>query len=502
MRSTIKAKSNSFLSAEVLLLAFLFVLAVSLTAVYLREWAFLAYLIPLLFVPFLLVAIPIEPFVGIIIMFVATSVDIIGVIAEASGKINYRLTYFQIALAITFISLFLNMILKKDVSIPSVNIWFPLITFYCMCAISLIYTPDYGEGALLFARLVVMGVVVFIILQTITRKWKVQAMFWLMIMGPVIMTGLTFYQVFNEGAFFTTNITSMATSLGLAVFRATGTFGNPNDLGIFMMLGILIPYGLLFNEGQSKFTVLLLIVAMCLSSAGIIVSFSRASWLATLTGIIVITTLHRKWSFYFYFAIIFIVALIVLSVYKPEIVEAVFGRFLSIFNPAEDASSSSRISMVKSAIWMWQDHPTFGVGLSGYAYYYYEYVDTLMPDMLVWIRTPHTVQAQILAELGLVGFTIATWFIVTILWKGMSTIFRMKDRELINAQIIATALVITYIVDFTFAADMVNNIFWMVVGLIYAIPLLDQDSAEEAETPTASPVGAPADGSHPLIVPQ
>ena len=53
-----------------------------------------------------------------------------------------------------------------------------------------------------------------------------------------------------------------------------------------------------------------------------------------------------------------------------------------------------------------------------------------------------------------------------------------KDDYLKNTQINLTALFVGYTVNFTFASDMLNNTFWITVGLIYAVPLVYKSSLE------------------------
>ena len=184
--------------------------------------------------------------------------------------------------------------------------------------------------------------------------------------------------------------------------------------------------------------------------------------------------LHKKWSYYFVFIGVVILLTIVLSIKIPRLWEVIFSRFGSIFDPLGEDSTSSRICLLRSGIWMWQDHPLLGVGFRGFPELYNDYVDPNMPYYLREVKEPHTLQVEILAEQGIIGFTIATWLFMTIIFHGIMTSIRMKDEFLKNAQIASTALVIGFLVSFTFAADIVNNAFWMLVGLVYAIPFVEK----------------------------
>ena len=123
---------------------------------------------------------------------------------------------------------------------------------------------------------------------------------------------------------------------------------------------------------------------------------------------------------------------------------------------------------------MWQDHPLFGVGLRGFPILYYDYVDPNMPHILIEVNEPHTIQVEILAEEGIIGFVVAVWLFMTIFFHSVKYSLILKNDFLRNAQIACTALFIGFITNFTFATDLTNNSFWITVGMIYAIPFIDK----------------------------
>ena len=137
---------------------------------------------------------------------------------------------------------------------------------------------------------------------------------------------------------------------------------------------------------------------------------------------------------------------------------------------------------------MWQDNPILGVGSGSFSYYALDYRDPNMPHMLADVVLPHTLQSKILAEEGLIGITIATWFFLAVLFEGLRSIPLIKDSFLKNSQIVFTSLFIGFIVCFTFNSDMHHNIFWITVGMIYAVPLiykksLDDEKPQSDDTP-------------------
>ncbi|MBT4484855.1 MAG: O-antigen ligase family protein [Candidatus Latescibacteria bacterium] len=456
--------------------------AVTLVAVLQGDLIVLAYYVGIVLTPLLLLLIPLEPTIGIILMLVATGFDFMARIGEQSKQIRFNLTYFHIALFVTFVSIFLNFILKRRTRIRSVNLWLPLTIFFIVLSYSLIYTPDFPQGSYYFVRIVVMGLLALIVIESVNREWKVSLVLWGMVLIPFAISILTVYQLFTEGAFFSTKVVKMATSIGLAVYRSTGTFENPNQLASFLMIGIIVPFGMLFIKRMNPMLKFLLVVFLLITSIGILSTFSRAGWISTLFGLMVIVALNRKWSFFYIFIGIIILTTVILSVKIPQLWEVIFDRFGSIFDPSSDQSSSSRISLIRTGIWMWQDHPLFGIGLRGFPTLYYDYVDPNMPAILLEVNEPHTIQVEILAEEGLIGFVVATWLFLTVFFHGLRTSLRMKNNFLRCAQIAYFALILSFIVNFTFATDITNNSFWISVGMIYAIPFIEKYSSPEAVT--------------------
>jgi len=446
-----------------------------------NDLVFYAYVLGIVLAPLFLLIVPLEPTIGIILMMFATGLDFLGRITKSSGEVNFNLTYFHIALLITFISTFLNLVLRRRTVIRSVNLWPPLIVFLLVLSFSLIYTPNFPDGAVTFVRVVVMGLVALIVIESVDKIWKVRFLMWGMVVIPVGISILTLYQLLTEGAFYAPRVVKMATSLGLAVYRSTGTFDNPNKLACFLMIGVVIPTGLLFLKEMNLLQKTFLVLALLGTSVGILSTFSRAGWISTIFGLMFVVALHRKWSFFVIFFVLVAIVTVILSIKIPQLWEVILDRFHSIFDPSGDDSSSSRISLIKSGIWMWQDHPLFGVGIRGFPKLYYDYVDPNMPHILIEVNEPHTIQVEILAEEGLIGLVAGTWLFMTVLFHGIKTSLTLRNTYLRNVQIACTALFIAFIVNFTFATDMTNNLFWMTVGLMYAIPYIDENVSAAAD---------------------
>ena len=436
---------------------------------------FWAYYFGIIITPLILLLIPVEPAFGIVLMLVATGFDIMGALYQFSSQMRFNLTVFHIALMLTLSSLLLNHLHRHKTTFHSIKLWPPLIAYLLILSVSLIYTPEFAQGGIMFVRILVMCLLTLIILESIDKIWKIQLVIWSMVIVPFTVSIYAIYQLTGEGAYLSRYVVKMATAIGLAVIRSSATFENPVRLACFLMVGIVVAFGMLFFKKQNPLIRLVLILSIIITSAGLLSTFSRGGWLSTFVAVMVVVALHKKWSYYWIFIGFMILTIIILSIKMPHIWEVVFDRFVSIFDPSGEESSSSRISLIKSGIWMWQDHPLLGVGLRGFPHYYYNYYDPNMPRVLYYVNEYHTIQTGILAELGLVGLIISTWLFITVFFHGLRTSLTLTNEYFKNVQITLFSLFIGFIVNFTFASDIANNTFWITIGLLYAIPIIAEN---------------------------
>jgi len=472
MNASVLGMNNDVLSIRKIFWLMVVIEVLTIFAILYGDLIFWAYYFGIILVPLVLLLIPVEPAIGNVLMLIGTGFDIMGVLFQTSWRMRFNFTLFHIALMMTFASLLLNHLHRRKTTFYSINFWPPLIVFLLVLSISLIYTPDFPQGSFMFLRILVMCLLSLIVLESVDKIWKIRLVIWSMIIIPFIVSIYAIYQLTGEGAYLSRYVVKMATAIGLAVIRSSATFENPIRLACFLMVGIVIAFGMLFFKKQNPLIRLALILSIIITSAGLLSTFSRGGWLSTFVAVMVIVALHKKWSYYWFFIGFVILMIFILSIKMPQIWEVVFDRFASIFIPSGDESSSSRISLIKSGIWMWQDHPLLGVGLRGFPWHYYNYYDPDMPRILYYVNESHTIQVGILAEEGLIGFVVATWLFITVFFHGLRTSLSLENEFFRNVQIACFSLFVGFIVNFTFASDIVNNTFWMTVGMIYAIPII------------------------------
>jgi O-antigen ligase len=191
------------------------------------------------------------------------------------------------------------------------------------------------------------------------------------------------------------------------VARPTGLFGDPNIMAYFFEITAPMLLALcLVTENQLK--KLIYLVATLAALTGILVSLSRASWIATpiTFGFILITVGgHRLINLRnALIAIVAAGAVAVAAVYVYPIIRArMFG---------DDAGSEAqRIPLDLAAIYVIAKFPWFGVGLNNFAITFTTYDTTgaasVRPDVDYVV---HNLYLYVWTEVGTVGFLVFLWY--------------------------------------------------------------------------------------------
>lgn len=194
--------------------------------------------------------------------------------------------------------------------------------------------------------------------------------------------------------------------------RAYGAFGSPNILGGFLAVTFILGLWLYLKAGFSYKKIGLMFGELVIL-AGLILSFSRAAWLALVVGVLVtiIYLVYKKmWGDYKFefgkiiFYCVLLTSLIVM-VYKPLFVTRVQGkqRLEVQSDVTRKVQYAQWVGIMKNNLW-------FGTGPGLYTRALYE-ADTLHP---VWYYQPiHNTLALFVVEWGLVGLLV--WLVV--LWR-------------------------------------------------------------------------------------
>lgn len=419
----------------------------------------------------LLFILPYFPQIGFPLMIITSGLDFL----SRFDLPWVTVTLFQVAWVTTFLFFIGNTLLRRRSQLPSTELTLPLLTFFLIISFSMIYTPNIEPGLLEFARTFCLSLLVLMAVSLINEKKDVYWIAMSFLLITVFVSMVAAFQVTTNRHFLPTGAIK---ALGRGMYRAEGTFANPNTFAAFIMCGVVISFTLFLNLRTSRIIKAILLGSVGLAGFALVVSFSRGGWVSTLVAIIVILFLSHKPKLILISLFVIVLGGVLLYFFFPY-ADLVLFRLTSIFQALSEASSSSRVYLVISGLWMFMDHPFFGVGFRGHPEVYEHYRHPHMPVQTSMVREAHTLPVEILAELGIIGFMVATWLFWTILREGLQGIKTIQDNFLKTLQIGFTALFIGFQVNFLFASDMVNNLFWITIGMIFAINRVDQKTRKE-----------------------
>ncbi len=279
---------------------------------------------------------------------------------------------------------------RRAVSIPSPEGYLMLL-FLGAAGLSCIDAVWPRHAAESFADLAKMGIIYFLIVNTVDDERRVSSMFWTMAVGG-LFPALGTLQLYANGVF-------LEDERGAWI----GTFGNPNDLAITLV--VLVPVALAAGARRSVPLRLLSYAILATYFAAIWVTFSRGGMLGLFAVLLVMALRHRGTAGRFLAAGLLATSLVFVAYY--------WSRDEGFADLAEDETFNTRLDTMKAGIAMFADRPLLGVGINCSEMAWPLYAPGLTVGF--WMHNHNTV-TQVLSETGLLGSVPYFLMIACSLW--------------------------------------------------------------------------------------
>lgn len=335
--------------------------------------------------------------------------------------------------------------------IPGINLFLSL--FLIWCAFSIIWTIHPVRSIIellqLFSFVMVFGLIKSINEDELHRVARI-----VLITG----TGISLFGILEY--------------IFVAGRRIQSTFTNPNPLGIYLAMLLLVVLGLSIHKRMKSLFIIGSIIGVAFILTG-----SRASYLAFVFSLpfIYIGRSKKQLSsdiLYSFICIAFSLLLAAGITYITSLIqENLFARSLfdsmTRFDSLVPTSITGRLEFWKVAIRLIKYHPFQGFGLGSYfASYYLEYGGNQW-----YSRFVHNHYLQILVEVGIIGFSIFTAFILGCFSKVFKKIEKKQyDYYLPAALAGCLAFLIHIFVDFSWNFPAVTLLFFAVLGVLVKEP--------------------------------
>lgn len=187
------------------------------------------------------------------------------------------------------------------------------------------------------------------------------------------------------------------------LFRLVGTFLDPAFLGLILVFGLILSIHRWIDNRNGKNISNVLITAFLLISLAF--TYSRASYLAFITGIVVIIFLTKRLK-----KLILLVALLVLIAF---LLPTAKNHSIELFRTF---SALSRIDNYKTTLQIFSKSPVFGIGYNNMCIAYQKYIGEQSFSSHACSGSDSSL-LMILATTGVTGFMI---FIFSIINIGLS----------------------------------------------------------------------------------
>jgi|GEM_PF-2585343 len=218
--------------------------------------------------------------------------------------------------------------------------------------------------------------------------------------------------------------------------RAAGTTINPNHFGTLMVIAGFI--GAAYLVPRRNWLKWLSIPYGLIILAGLLVSGSRGSWVATVAGLVVVAGLHLRKIYREHprrglrTTIRYLFLALVIGATVFHMAGATFqDRVLSIFDVE---SNMDRVTIYRTMVRLIADHPWLGVGLNNIKYEYGRY---RLDERLAIHGLAHNMFLQVLGETGIFGLMSVVFLLGLWLVRGFPSSGARKDVLWLYALLVA-----------------------------------------------------------------
>lgn len=327
-------------------------------------------------------------------------VIIIGLTALTGPEIEKYRNYVSLVL-ISFLTFlyFYEYGINIKVELPSLFKWFILLYFAAL-TISSTFSNDPWIGYASVLRSAVFFLICFILLRFITGKVIIYNYISALFLIVIAVGSTVIYDLISSGltAYFVSGV----------VTRFSGVYGNPNYVGMLIIITMPLTIVLLRNFRDKPYVKLLLLLFLLFEIIVLILSNSRASMFGTFVAVFfTLAFLYRTMLIRLMAGFVILIALLI-SLY-PQIIS--FGEMFL------------RIDRVNNREMFWNagvdiiaDYPWLGTGADTFDKTFYSYMPSYGNDMFHsgnWKAGrphPHNLFLYYWAENGVTGFATAVFF--------------------------------------------------------------------------------------------
>ncbi|MBM3249780.1 MAG: O-antigen ligase family protein [Candidatus Omnitrophica bacterium] len=354
----------------------------------------------------------------------------------------------------------LKKILKREAILRDSPLNRALLLFFIVTCLSLIHSIDLKDslkgGVGRFAQYI------FILLALsgeIKDKAHVRKIFFSLSLGALLVSIDALFQVATGRDF----IRGYPPVYNLDLVRATASFKDPNNLGVYLSAAAPLVFGLTLYHFR-RLGKLAMSLASLIIMAGIFLTYSRPTLLAVYVALFLLA-IARKDK-------VLIAALVLLTLISPILVPKSVKDWIRLmeYNPLRVMCNDDRIAAYRNTLQMIKAHPFIGVGANTFMKNYSSYKE--LPEYRGIVTSDymyaHNNFLHMAAEIGLVGLGIFLWLLCQLFLALAAVYRRLKDDYLKVTLLSLIACLVSFLVNGLTESSLYSSrlavIFWYLAG--------------------------------------
>jgi O-antigen ligase len=293
----------------------------------------------------------------------------------------------------------------------------PLTAFVGYVLVSTLWSADTAEAAIKASCFFIPFVLLYaLVVAWWSRARALAALAVTTVAGGVIAALVALYQYVTEDIWW--NATLQQANVYSRFFRVNGIFFDPNILGRYLAIGIMVCLALAWVR-RARAELLVLAASVVIMTAGLAVTFSRSSALMLMLGVALLAgRAIGGWRAALTGVVLLLVAGGIAAATSGNVRHALTDQ-----NRLERVSEG-RFDLMKGGLEIWRDDPVLGAGLGGFEK---RFEETLTPTEQRRVRViiSHNSPITVLSEEGVVGFAL---FVLLLIGGGWATVRGSKAQ--------------------------------------------------------------------------
>jgi O-antigen ligase len=411
-------------------------------------------------------------FIGLLILSIPIDANIsiydIAAPIETISDPNIVITLADFPLLALIIMLIFELIQRRSKTINMPRILIPAILLIIWSSLSVLYAPYPSFSIIQLIDLIRGALIIFVLSNIIFDLKELRLIIMCLCIGLVMQSILGFCQYIVGDMPVLTYLGQahevVEQKLGLhSMNRVGGTIGLPNAFACYIVMILPICYS--WTDTSVSIRRYLYIITFLLGTIALIMTGSRAGWIAYTISISILGIIALKKDGYFK-ALLFLVFVLIIIICLSDLI---IDRLIkSSSEPIE-----SRIELLKISKSIIKDHPFLGIGLNNFALAssYDRY--GILSDVTAPV---HNEYLRILNEIGIVGLFFFLWIQVKAslqFWAGSKSKLRYVRSLSIGSLISLTA----FSIDIQFGPEYrhtpITNLYWTYLALAGILSLND-----------------------------